>query len=365
MKRILYYGMSGNMGGIESFVINMYRHIDHTRFQIDFLAFTDDICFQDEFIKNGSKIYQMPSRSKHFFSYCNFLYRFFLSHPEYQIIHMQLNNCSCIEPAVFAHFGGRKVIVHSHNDWKGIRKISVALNSVNKKIIPKVSDEFLACSEAAGKCMFPYHTFTVVHNAIELEKYRFREDTRRVYRERLKIGDRFVVGHIGRFHEQKNPFFLLDVFYEMHLRDQNSVLLMVGDGELRTRIELKIRELRLEDCVILTGVRNDVAELMQAMDVFVFPSLYEGLPVTLVEAQAAGLPCIVSEAVPKEACLTQLVRRIPLPAGPEVWAKDILEYRKSPVRMDTTEQIEAAGYGVKTAAKQLKLIYCRMLKNEL
>ena len=190
-------------------------------------------------------------------------------------------------------------------------------------------------------------------NAIDTNKFIYNKDIRRQKRKELNIENKFVVGHVGRFHPQKNHDFIIDIFKELNEKRKNSVLLLVGDGELRQSIENKVKELNLLDKVIFTGVRDDIPELLQSMDVFVFPSLYEGLPVTLIEAQATGLPCIVSDTITHEAIISSNIQSVSLQKSAEEWADKILLIDNGSNRENAAIEIINSGFDVNEIAKML------------
>lgn len=204
--------------------------------------------------------------------------------------------------------------------------------------------------------MFSGESFQVIPNAIDVANYQYNKSLREEVRRNFNIGDRYVIGHVGRFNPQKNHDFLIEIFSAYHKKNENSVLLLVGEGNGMSDIKEKVNKLGLQDDVIFAGVRTDVNRIMQAMDIFVFPSLYEGLPVTMVEAQAAGLPCLISEQVPTECIFTDLVQINRLSDSLQEWIESI-EQQRSTERKDQSESIIKAGYDIKSNAKKLQEFY--------
>lgn len=197
-------------------------------------------------------------------------------------------------------------------------------------------------------------------NAIDISGYVFNEQRRNVMRDELGIPrNAFVTGHVGGFREVKNHTFLIDIFDEIHKQREDAVLLLVGDGNLRNETEQKAKRLGLEKSIVFTGVRSDVSELMQAMDIFVFPSLYEGLPLTLIEAQAAGLLCCAADTVSPESAVTENIRFLSLQNSAKDWSDKVLSYAEGFRRCDTTAEIVQAGYDISSAAKALEEFYLR------
>ena len=205
--------------------------------------------------------------------------------------------------------------------------------------------------------MFSGASYQIINNAIDVAAYSYDPEKCIEMRQKLGLENELIVGHVGRFNPQKNHPFLLDIFAVLLKKEPNAVLILVGGGEDMPKIQAKAQALGVAEHVRFLGIRSDVADLMQAMDVFVFPSLYEGLPVTMVEAQAAGLPCIISDKVPPECILTDgLVDALPLSAEPEAWAEKMLEKREVP-RTDRRSEIAAHGFDITTEAVKLQEFY--------
>ncbi|WP_374723704.1 glycosyltransferase family 1 protein [Calidifontibacillus erzurumensis] len=364
MIRVLHsvYGM--NRGGLETFIMNVYRNIDRTKVQFDFLVRTQQKCdYDDEIFSLGGNIYYAPSRSQGLRKSIKKTDEFFQDHKEYKIVHFHLSSLSNVSTLRIAKKNGVPCrIVHSHNTRQGGSPIHKYLHLFNQMFIRSYATDFFACSELAAKWMYPKkifedHEFKIIYNGIEPEKFALNNDIRKRKREELGIVDEFIVGHIGRFHPQKNHVFLIDIFKEIHKKIENVKLLLVGDGDLRPLIEKKVEEFGLTNNVIFTGVRSDIPELLQVMDVFVFPSLYEGLGIVLVEAQASGLKCFTSDiVVPKEVNISGLVQFVSLNESAQFWAEEILKY-KDYKRSRTTDVIINAGYDIRKIAEELQEWY--------
>ena len=356
MIRVLQVVTHMNRGGLETMLMNYYRHIDRTQVQFDFLTHREyDGDYGEEIKTLGGIIYHLPVLNPFSNSYKAALRSFFKEHPEYQIVHVHQD---CLSSVILKEAKKCKVpvrIAHSHNSSQD-KNIKYPIKMFWRLFIPKYATDLLACSNDAGKWMFRGEDFSVLNNAIDAELYKY--SPQRKSEQRTKLGileNELVVGHVGRFSPAKNHAFLLDIFYEIR-KQIPSKFLLVGDGELRSDIEKKIADLKLQDRVILTGVRDDVADLLQAMDVFVFPSHYEGLPVTMIEAQAAGLPCLISDKVPIECKKTDLVRQLPLSAGAKVWATAVIDAAKTD-RLDTYSEIKNAGFDIAENARKLQKYY--------
>jgi len=352
--RVLCVFSTLNRGGAETMCMNLYRHIDREKVQFDFVKHSPAKgAYEDEIVALGGKIYEAPRyRLYNHFQYCKWWKRHLTQHPEHRIIHCHFFTMASAFFSV-AKRAGCSTIVHAHTSKTNNRIKELMLKSVEKD-----ADFCFACSQEAGKWLFPHREFTVLNNAIDTERFMFNPAVRREYREEFQLKNEYVLGTVARLIAVKNPFVLIEVFKIVHQKNQQSKLLWVGDGRLRPEIEQKLREEGLSDSVILTGVRSDVPDLLQAMDCFLLPSVFEGLPVTLIEAQGSGLPCFVSETVTKEADITGLCQYLPL-NSPETWADAILNDRTK--RENTSQKIIDAGYDIQTTAKWLEDFYLHIV----
>ena len=356
--RVLQVVTNMDRGGLETMLMNYYRHVDRERVQFDFLTHrADQAAYDDEIKALGGRIYHLPRLIPWSRSYKKALNRFFMQHPEYQIVHVHQDCLSSVILQEAKKCGVPVRIAHSHTsnqdkNWKYPIKLFYM------RSIPRYATDLMACSQKAGEWMFRGAPFKVVHNAINAAAYSFDESKRKDVRSGLDIPqETLVIGHIGRIMPAKNHEFLLDIFAATAKMEANARLLLIGDGDLRSKIEAKVQQLGLSDRVIFTGVRADVPDLLQAMDLFVLPSLYEGLPVTLVEAQASGLPCVISDRVPSECMVTRgLVTEMRLSDTPEQWAEHILS-RRNIERTDRYAEVSASGYDIVDSAKRLESFY--------
>ena len=354
MERILQVVTYMGRGGIESMLMNYYRCIDRTQIQFDFLVHRDFRAdFDDEIEALGGKIYRLPPLNPFSAGYRKALREFFQSHT-YRVVHCHLNYLSGVILSEAKKVGVPHAIAHAHNTaaQKNIKYLVKRLYSRN---IPKYADTLLACGQQAGYAIFGDHTFSVMPNAINTEKYLYNEQLRDQKRRDLGLGEEMVLIHVGRFDYQKNHAFLIDVFAQVLRVAPSTVLLLAGDGEMRTTIEEKAARLLPAGSVRFLGVRKDIPELLQAADVFVFPSHFEGLPVTMIEAQAAGLPCAMSNRITSECIMTNLVKVLPID-DPKVWAEAILSMKNVP-RTDRLTEIQASGYDITAAAEKLTHFY--------
>lgn len=362
--RVLHVVTYMGRGGLETMIMNYYRHIDRSKVQFDFLVHRDFRAdYDDEIEALGGKIYRLPRLIPWSKSYHKALDAFFDNHPEYRIVHVHQDCLSAIILKAAKKHGIPVRIAHSHSSNQD-KNLKYLIKLFYKRQIPSNATQLFACGKEAGDWMFSGAPYRIINNAIDAKSYSFCEERRDQMREKLGIGvNVFVVGHVGRFNTVKNHTFLLDVFAAVHERNPDSRLLLVGDGDLRAEMEQKAERLGLLAYVIFTGIRSDVPDVMQAMDCFVFPSLYEGLPLTLIEAQAAGLPCIVSDGVPDECDKTGLVECISLREDAMVWADRILQYG-IPSRPDTCGDLVRCGYDITANAQWLQNYYLDQWKKE-
>lgn len=301
--RILHMIGSLNIGGSQSMVINLHKAIDKSRVQFDYIIDHPDQLYYAETVKEmGGKIYTMPTfRGMNTFEVRKSWKKFFKEHPEYKILHSHVRSYASLYLPI-AKKAGLKTIIHSHSTSNG-KGIASVVKRFMQYPLRWQADYFFGCSKEAGVWLFgnkvanssKYH---ILQNAIDTEQYKFNPEIRKEYREKLGLGNKKTFIHVGRFHPAKNHSFLLNVFAEIHKVDQNTVLLLAGDGPLRPFIEEQVKSLDLQKDVFLLGNRNDVPSLLQAADCFLFPSAWEGLGMVAVEAQMVGLPCVCSKEVP-------------------------------------------------------------------
>lgn len=354
MIRVLHVVTSMDVGGIETMLMNYYRHIDRSRLQFDFLVHRSARgAYDDEIESLGGRIYRLPRLNPFGVKYRQRLQQFFFEHSNYRIVHSHLDCMSAI-PLKAAKKAGIPVRIahaHSSNQDKNLRLI---LKQIYKHFIAQEATELFACSAEAGRWMFGIAEFTVFSNAIDASKYTYSPAIRDEVREELGIIAPCVIGHVGRFSAVKNQKFLIEILASMKKKGKNAQLLCVGQGTTMEAVQMRAKELGVADGIVFPGVRGDVHRMMQAMDVFVMPSLYEGLPLVLVEAQAAGLPCVISDKVPIECDKTGLVKQVALSATADVWAEEIEKSCSQVIRWNTLAEVQSAGFDVVENAKWLE-----------
>lgn len=350
-------------GGVESVVMNYYRHIDKSKVQFDFIIDNDSTVVPREEIESlGGRVIEIPPYQKPF-AYHKALVKV-LKENKYEIVHSHINTLNLF-PLFAAWRAGVKVrICHNHSTAHKSEGKRTILKYILRPFAPIFATHYFACGEYAGRWMFGDKRFdkgkvNVLNNAIDLEKFAFDEKIRTDIRKKLDIDDKFVVGHVGRFAHVKNHWFLIDIFNEIHKKNKNAILLLVGIGELQKEIQQKVKEIGLEDFVIFAYQSQDTSRYYQAMDAFVLPSFYEGLPVVGLEAQASGLPCFFSDKVTKEIKILNFTQLLSIKDNVKVWAEKILN-AKSSNRENAFESIKNKGYDIKVEAKRLEEKYMNM-----
>lgn len=364
---ILQLGMTKNIGGMETYLMTQYRKLDKKDIQYDFINLAEEytMAFAKEIESDSSKIFSVPTRKHHpLLHYYKMMKILFNNRKKYKFIVLNTCHLYYIFPLFFAKLVGiPNRIIHSHNSQDEIkvsflRKILIQFN----KILMSFSvTDYWACSKLAGKWMFKDKTFKVIHNAIEVSDFVYNKKVRYKIRNELGISnEQFVIGHVGRFSYQKNHDFLINVFNEIYKIFPKTELLLIGDAvndkSYLNKAKQKVKELGLEENVKFLGMRNDVPKLMQAMDCFVLPSRFEGLPLVGIEAQTAGLPCYFSDTITKEVKITDLVSFVSLKEYPKTWAKKIIKSRDFK-RKDISEEIIEAGYDINSEIKKIEKFF--------
>ncbi len=351
-------------GGVEAVVMNYYEHIDRSQVQFDFVIHRDspvDITQKVESL--GGRVYKVSPYYQNLLAFTWDIYRI-IKRNHYRIVHSNMNTLSAF-PLFAAWLAGVPVrILHNHSTSSpGETKRNIA-KAILKPWAKLFANRYWACSRLAAEWMYGKETaetdkVTVIPNAIDLAKYAFNAEKRKQLRQEMGLMNEFVIGHVGRFMFQKNHDFLIDVFAKTLVKNPNMVLILVGDGPLRRRIENKVKRLGIEEKVKFLGIRSDVQALYNAMDLFLLSSHYEGLPVVGVEAQANGLPCLVSDDVTKEMKLTSSVTYKKLSEGIDAWASELLAgrwERNSEVKIE----MKKAGFDIEEAAGALCRSYRKL-----
>lgn len=357
-RKILAYGMTDNPGGIESYLMGFLRR--QPAGTVDFLCDFPTIAYADEIRARGAQVHFIPAKSKSLLGHWRETARVLRAHPEYTAVYLNVLDAGCVFLAVVPWLYRRRIVVHSHNgDTDKTR-----LHRLCRPLLSRMTDGRASCSDEASRHMFG-HTggdILFVPNAIDAKRYSFDPAARAEKRAELGLDDRLALCHVGRLSRQKNPLFLLDILAAARARRPDAVLLSVGEGEMAAAFDARIRALGLEEAVLRLGRRSDVPALLQAADVFLLPSLYEGLSIALLEAQAAGLPSVASDAISPQTVVTDTVRLVGLSEPARAWADEALVAAETP-RRDTFDAIARAGFDISgCAANDEKLL--RLLRGE-
>lgn len=365
MVRILEVIGKRPQGGIGAFITNYQMHFDGNDVKLDYLIFNDEPtgAFDDKVRAMGSDIYVLPElKNSRLIGIWKKINSFFDENgKKYDAVHLHSVNIAFMVFPAAKRNGIEYLIAHSHATVYSDKKLNSLRNYFLCKGLKKQATNYLACSVAAGDFLYGRknrNEFIVFNNAIDCNEYAFQKEIREEYRKSLNIEDCFVVGHVGRFNEQKNHKYLVKIFEKLVRRKENAKLILIGDGPLRKDIEREIEDKGLEDKVLFLGQRSDVNKLMMAMDLFILPSLYEGLPVVGVEAQASGLPCIMSDTITEEVALTDTYFES-IKANPEVWVDKIenIKINDNTKRENVHMIIAAKGYDINQEANKLYAFY--------
>lgn len=350
--RVLCVFSTLDRGGAESMCMNLYRYIDRTKVQFDFVKHThNNGSFEDEISSLGGRVFEAPRlRVGNIIKYCIWWKRHLLRHPEHRIIH---GHFFTISPIYFyiAKKYGRITVAHIH-----ITRANSLIKSILARFISGVTDYPLACSTAAGKWVYRDRPFIVLNNSIDTNKYCADTIIAGEIRKEFELERDLVIGSVGRFDLQKNPYGILEIFRLVNDKRSDCKLLWVGDGPLKPELARKAKELGLQNQVIFAGIRDDVDRLLQAMDAFIMPSFYEGLPVSAIEAQAAGVKCFISDTVTEEVIITPLCQMLSLDDYRK-WALLISQLQANTKHLDMKKKIIDAGYDIRMNSKWLQDFY--------
>ncbi len=347
-------------GGAPSFIINNMLKTDNNHVQYDFLVRKDNCAFNEVILKHGGNVYIVPEFPKKFISNYFKTKKFFVEHKgEYAAVHIHANALLYMLPIRLAiKKWGCKVIIHSHNTQSNVHGAAL-IHKINRRFFLPASCIRLACGQKAGRWMYGDKTFTVINNAVDTSLFRYDENKRKQIRDEFQIPENsIIIGNIGRFEIVKNHAFMLDVFKEFLSYNKNTFLFLVGDGSQKKVIETKTKQLGIDRNVVFTGVRSDTYNFYSAFDYYLMPSIYEGLPFTLIEAQAAGVPCLISENITQEVDLTNLIHRMTLNEEASMWASALISLnREKSSRASYAKEIIDAAYDTTVTARLLEKIY--------
>ena len=363
-RRVCCFCEKWESGGIESFLHNVIMEMDMSRLEIDIVA--AQICesvFTASLKEKGVGFYEL-SGSQRKLGRNHKMFKQLLKERHYDVVHLNIFQGLSLYYAYLAKKAEVAVrIAHSHNTALRQSKtkwLKLLLHNAGKSLWAENAMDFWACSRVAAEFMFTpkgLRKYEFIPNGIDVEKFRFNNEVRNQIRKDLDIEDKLVIGNVGRLCYQKNQEYLLEVFAKLQTQRPDSVLLLVGEGELKAELQQKAEKLGISDRVIFYGVTDKVEELLCAMDIFAFPSRFEGLGIVVVEAQAAGLPVVCSDNVPDEAVVTDLVQKVKLSAGVDSWTENILNCQNDVDKLDVNKQVHKSGFAVKDVAKRIEKVY--------
>lgn len=364
MKKVLIITSNLARNGTETFIMNMYRNLNLDKFKVDFLMVCiDPHGYAEEARQLGSDFFFVPARTQNPIKHYYGLWKFFKEHAhEYAAVHSCVSSLSEITEVQMAkHFGVPVVIVHAHSS-SCLSQFTTFMHRWHQKVITRYANRYLACSESAYKWFYegivPKHKAEVIRNGIDVDRFEYNEGIRQQVRKQYNIADdTLVFGHVGRFSDVKNHKHLVNVLAEMVKVEQNVRLLLVGEGENMPAVKAQADSLGVADKIIYAGQQTNVSPFLQAMDCFIMPSLYEGLPFVLVEAQAAGLPFVASTGISTESDITGHAKYISLQAPLKEWVDETLHLVKKYKRVNTKQVIINAGYSIKNTAHRMEAIY--------
>ena len=361
MIKILQIGMDSSLGGIEMFVINIFRNIDKNKFKFDFIKNTDnEICFENEIKSMGGNVFSVTPRRKNFIR--NIIdIKNIIKNGKYDIIHWQANSLSNNVAAMIGLYYNIPVIVHTHSMWKSNNLISFILHKFNYLLLPKKKIIKLACSDEAGKYLFK-KDYIVLNNGINLDRFKFSKTNRLALRKQFSIcEDDIVFGHIGRLSYPKNHKFIIEIFNEYQKINNKSKLILVGSGELENDLKELVNKNKLNDKVYFLGNRFDTEKFLSMFDIFLFPSIFEGLGISLIEAQVSGVQCVISDSIPKSAIISDKTVTLSLIDSAEKWANIISKIHIDDRNINFND-LRVKEYDICETAKKLEEIYTNIFE---
>lgn len=365
MIRVLHVVNAADRGGAETMAMNLYRNIDRNKIQFDFTNHKGCEAAYDCEIKSlGGRILYLPQfKGYNYIQYVSAWKHLFKAHPEYSIIHIHNYNIAGIVSRIAKRKNVKTIITHSHSTrlnmpWFKRQVFNLFHNSMLRNTTHRFS-----CGTNAGMFLYGDKPFTVVPNAIDTAKFKFNPEKRRILRASLGIGDLVkAYGHVGTFRVPKNHTFLIDIFAEIHRVDNTAKLILVGSGDLIKNIKTKVSTLGLNDAVFFVGQQQNVNEWLSAFDVYLMPSLWEGLPVSVVEAQCAGLPCVISDVIDKDVDITGRVSYMPLDASAKQWSEAINNIAGTN-RYEMGEIVSKSEYEIMVTTKWISEFYLNANKS--
>lgn len=377
MRRILYVIYTLQAGGIESLGMNIFRNIDRSNYQFDFLVIKDQSekqFYDDEVTKLGGHIIAVGNpAAKYFKKYLatELGIRKVIKYGNYDVVHINSGHIHTLPEIIMAKmYGVKNIITHSHSE--GLKKttrfykLRCFVQKFYRFIVPHIADHLLTCSDLAAKWAYSKKSIKAgrviqINNGVLPEKYHYSREKREEFRNKLGVGNELMIGHVGRFDIRKNHKFILETLLDIQKTIPDAKAIFCGAGELEDEMKAYAIKIGIDKNVIFYGVTKNVQDILNAIDIFVFPSISEGLPVVGVEAQAAGLPVFASDVITKDIAITPVWKTLSLDIGPNGWAESIIdEYRKQEPRMDTSQLIKDAGFDIRETADMISRIYDMM-----
>lgn len=359
MRNILQIIYGLNVGGAEAFLYNVLSELEDEDFHIDFVIQDWEIKnhkLYDLCLRKGFRIYKVPAFNRNLYGYIKSMNK--IMQESYDVVHFHANALINIIPLLFVSKQRMKIIVHSHNSCNNLGgALGKIIHLFNRKLIEKIATINVACSTMAGKWMFGNQEFLLINNGINIDTYKFNPEKREHIRKKYGIEGRTVIGHVGRFVEAKNHEHILHVFKKYVCEDNNAVLMLVGDGPLKNDIVNLAKKLNISERVIFTGEIQDTSKFYNAFDCILFPSLYEGLPFVLVEAQANGLPIVASANVTREIDLIGNVQFLSLDSEIEKWTTALKKRLSYAERFKCAEKMKKTRYNIETVVSMVKSLY--------
>lgn len=351
-------------GGVEAVIMNYYRHIDKSKVQFDFVVHKNPLrSFVDEAKSMGACVYEVTPYTKNIIKFTYEIYKI-IKEGNYKIVHSNMNSLSGF-PLLAAYVAGARVrILHNHTTDSEVEGLRTKLKRVLRPFAKMFANKYWACSKLAAEWMYGKEAVAkgkviIINNAIDLDKFAFNEEKRNVLRKELGLEGKFVIGHVGRFVQTKNHTFLIDTFLEVVKQNKNTVLLLIGVGPLLDRIREKVIKLRLNSKVNFLGVRDDVADFYNVMDVLIFPSLYEGFGMVAVEAQVNGLPVVASKEVPREVKINEDILFLDINDEPKIWADRTISIGNK-YRTGIRNNVEVSKFDISVESRKLEVNYLKM-----
>lgn len=345
-------------GGAETMIMNYYRYLDKEKYQFDFLVHRKERAdYDDEIESMGGRIFRaFPIYPQNYFSYFSFLDAFFEKyHTNFVAVHCHMQENSGFALKYAAKYGIRNRLCTSHCAGKSF-DFKYPFRLFASFFLQKNVTKRLSCGVDAGKTLYGKENFLILPNAINVDNFIFNENIRKKIRKDLCLNDSLIIGNVARLSPEKNHLFMIDVFEELLKLQKNAKLVFVGCGQMYSVIQKKIKEKCLEDKIVMLGLRNDVNQILQAFDIFLFPSIFEGLPMSVIEAQTSGLKCVLSDTIDKDVKITENVCFLSLKKEPQFWAQTIWE-KSNYTRENLSSQVKKAGYDVKNNMEKLLSLY--------